>query len=70
MHLIALVDKGDEILALKLRTLLEVVDFFLKHSEFSKGKKRKGSVIPPSLLLVSLHVPSRFLAYTNKDSLN
>ena len=57
-------------LALKLRTLLEVVDFFFKYSEFSKGKKRKGSVIPPSLLLVSLRVPSRFLAYTNKDSFN
>ena len=70
MQLIASVDKGDEILTLKLRTLPEVVDFFLKHSEFSKGKKRKGSVIPSSLLLVSLHVPSKFLAYINKDSLN
>ena len=70
MHLIASVDKGDEMLTLKLRTLPEAVDFFLKHSEFSKGKKRKGSVIPPSLLSVSLRVPSRFLAYTNKDSLN
>ena len=70
MHLIALVDKGDEMLTLKLRTLLEAVDFFLKYLEFSKGKKRKGSIIPPSLLLVYLYVPSRFLAYTNKDSLN
>ena len=70
MHLIALVDEGDEMLTLKLRTLPEVVDFFLKHSEFSKGKKRKGSVIPLSLLSVSLRVPSRFLAYTNEDSFN
>ena len=65
-----LVDKGDEILTLKLRTLLKVVDFFFKYLEFSKGKKRKGSIIPLSLLLVSLHVPFRFLTYTNKYSLN
>ena len=43
MHLITLVNKSDEILTLKLRTLLKVVDFFLKYSEFSKGKRDKNS---------------------------